>query len=389
MTDKQKTNQLDNPRQTINPNAEGRSKRPILNEQFKNNPLIQKMNKIKRWTISDDDKQPVNAVYFLQTEQVRLFKQNQLPDGRVDVNDHSQLVTLDEIDANPNLTFVNRAFRFMDAAKTRNPIICIDLEKTAPEELVQELMGLPAHFAEYSKSGGFHILIEVPSFCITAKTRYLFNLTVFKDPLNEFEVIFNRHFVTFTKKCIARPTPDFSSPDTIASIRLIKFLEGIAKMDENNARVRRQKEEQRAKAQRIYDLEELPQQIDALTEHLPAEYVEELEQLTPNDYYGDNSKYEYNIAVKLIGKMMYNIDNSEDIFLPSQLGMAVKDLSPWDYAYAAHEVMCAILQEREKHSEQREGLPWLLYLARDAALYVNARNEDDKKKGKPKRKPTR
>lgn len=369
---KNKMEKSKKPKKPANPNAERRSRTLMNLEGFVSNPLINKIGKESYWSFSDDDKRPLDARKYVDTGMLDLFYMD-------DEYDTSSLVTLSELEADKNLKYVNRAYRFHENGKRRNPLMCIDVEKIANEELVQEMMTLPMHYAEFSKSGGIHILIEVPRCIIDTEINYLFNLTVFKDLSEEFEIIFNRHFCTFTKKMIQTRTPDFSNADTPDSKQLKEFLLKIVALDEKAALIREQRKGIALKDVPIYEEENLPDHITALAELMPKDYIEYLRNISEADYEYNMSRYEYNIATRISGKLYNCIKDSTDPFLSSYLTKSPLDLDIWDYIYATYVHMKEILPHRPKHNQQREGLAWLLYLSRDASIYIHSQNKNEKK----------
>lgn len=354
-----------------NPNAANRANVRINNDAFLANPLIQQMANIPQWTLSDKDKKPINSRLYIQTGEMQLFKQR-TPD------DLSALTSLHQINTIPELDHINRAFRFDGNEYRRNPFICIDIESRAPESVVQYFMQMPVHYAEYSRSGGFHLLIEVPGHCIDPEMNYLFNTTVIENERKEFEFILNRHFCTFTKKVIPTREPDFSTPDTNDSQTIKALLQNILKMDAKNAKRRQEKREATIKRKEAFDTNNLPRHVIKLANIVPSDYIEKLHKLSPDDYVGDKSRYEFNLATKLVGKMYRMIELNKDPMLGSKFGKPISELDAWDYAYACHYMLEQMVPEREKHEGLREGLPWLLFISRDAAFYIDKQFEDKK-----------
>lgn len=359
------------PKKPLNPNAERRSRTLMNLDGFVANPLIHKIGKEAFWGFSDDDKRPLDARHYIDTGNLRMFRME-------DEHDTSALVTLAELEDDKNLKYVNRAYRFHENGKRRNPLMCIDVEKIANEELVQKMMTLPMHYAEFSKSGGIHILIEVPRCIIDTDINYLFNLTAFKDLSEEFEIIFNKHFCTFTKKVIQTRTPDFSNADTPDSKKLKEFLLNIVALDEKAALIREQRKGIVLKDVPIYEEENLPDHIVALAELMPQDYLEYLSGISEADYEHNLSRYEYNIATRISGKLYNCIEESTDPFLSSYLTKSPLDLDVWDYIYATYVHMKTVLPHRPKHNQKREGLAWLLYLSRDASIYIHSQKQKEK-----------
>ena len=134
-------------------------------ERFANNRLIDKIKDEPYWTVSDDKKRPLDAnLLVLHPAKFALasFK-----------NDNWPLIPLTELDNDDRLTYTNRAYRLH---AEDNRVICIDMEKTASEELRESLKKFPVDYAEISLSGsGIHYLIEIPEDLIPDEAKYLFD----------------------------------------------------------------------------------------------------------------------------------------------------------------------------------------------------------------------
>lgn len=351
-----------------NPKAQHRSKTRIDLEAFSENKLIQKIGEDPYWTFSDDNKKPLNARRYIDTKDLTLFRME-------DEEDISNLVTLDELQEDKDLKYVNRTYRFHNNSKRRNPLICIDVEKTASEGIVQKMMQMPIHYAEYSKSGGLHLLIEVPRNIITKEMNYLFNLTVFKDASGDLEIIFNRHFCTFTRKVIPTRPVDYSSETTPDSQQLRDFLKYIVKLDAKRQKIREETQRIALTKTKGYDMNNLPSHVEALINIIPKDYIEYLKNLSLSDFEYDESKFEISIAGKVAGKMYGLVEESDDPFLSSLLTVSPMDLDLWDYAYATFAIIKEIIPERPKHHEKREGLDWLLYLSRNSSRYIKSQRQ--------------
>lgn len=362
---------------TINPNAEERARVTMNNHAFLQTPLIQKMYAIPQWTVSDDDKKPINMREFIDTNFNRcsLFKQSK-------DNDLSALVTGYEIEQYPQLTNTNRAFRFDGNDRRESPILCIDVESTARESLVQRALDLPADYREWSKSGGLHVLVEIPPHCLPKEAEYLFSLAGIQHETTEFECIFNRHFMTFTKKVINTPAHNLHDPESDDSLKLRNFLMRLVEIDEENQKRRLMlKSVQTTTMPEGYDLDNLPEEIKNLALFANSYVINELTELTPDDYEGNKSRYEYNVACRITGSIYREVHKGDNPFISSLIGKQVKDLNEWDYTYACYIRLSEVLPPRDKHNETRQGLDWLLYVANTATRYVLA-DEAEKEKNK-------
>lgn len=340
-------------------------------DTFRANPLIDFLASDPWWTMSDNDKRPIHARDFLDTGHVH----NVRFDG-----DHP-LVTLHALDADKNLDAVNRAYRLR---ARENRVMMIDVEPSAPDVMKEQVLAFPAHYTELSKNGGVHLLIRVPDDLITDANRYLFDdLSVFKEPVPKnhegkqtrqahYEVILNDHFITFTKKMdTEKPVADFLHDDD-AREKLRAFLDDIVALD-----AERKHERERAKAYRVQLLEdslddERQADVKAFIQLRAFEVArEQAGEKAPDDYGGDNSRYEMGVANSLASQVIKTHRLSLDTQSFRELA---ERLGEQELIYATYILLEEIVPYRDKHDEERDGLPWLLYTAKRAYEYMKAQN---------------
>lgn len=339
---------------------------------FRQNPLVAHLASDPHWTVSDDEKRPVNARILLESGAVVNAKPEEDP-----------MVTLDKLDADENLNAVNRAYRLR---ARENRVMMIDVEPDAPESMKQHVLGFPGHYTELSKNGGVHVMVLVPEDCINDDNRYMFDdLSVFKEPVPKgvergahYEVLFNDHYVTFTKKMLTeKPCVNYNE-DANAKAALVKFLANIVELD-------KQKKEERevAKQFRI-------QLMDEFLEDEKEELVEKFltlkafdkarlqaDEKTLTDFGGDASRYEMSVANGLAYHVIQTHGLIKDTI--SFKDMAEK-LSVQDLVYATYLMLKDAVPYREKHDEDRDSLPWLLFTSKRAYEYVKAQKANKSKK---------
>lgn len=338
---------------------------------FKANPLIQKIASDPWWTMSDNEKRPIHAVKFLETGNVY--------NARFD--EGHPLVTLDALDADPNLDAVNRAYRLR---ARENRVMMIDVEPSAPLEMKQQVLAFPAHYTELSKNGGVHLLIEVPADMITNENRYLFDdLSVLKEPVPKdaagkqsrqahYEILLNDHYVTFTKKMdTAKRVADFENdPNDRAALR--SFLENIVQLD-----AERKAERERAKAYRVKLAEDAiddARQADIQT-FLKLRAIdiarEQAAEKSITDYGGDGSRYEMGVANSLAYHILRTHKMASETTSFHELAARFDEEM---LIHATYQLLQDAVPYRDKHDEDRDGLPWLLYTAKRAYEYMKAQN---------------
>ena len=340
---------------------------------FKQNPLIHYLKNDKRWTISTDDKIPVDANHFL-THNFDIKPASTL--------EGDPFVTLDDLDAVKELDAVNRAYHLH---ARDNHIMMIDVEPSAPQEFIDFACDFPAHYTEWSKNGGVHLLIAVPDALITDENRYLFtDLTVLKEDVKDkdreagYEVIFNNHFITFTKYMFTeKRVADFIHNEQDKQ-KLARFLNQLVVMDKERKALREQLRKDREKLSAIDTSSERYQRIETFV-NLEGfkKYKTELETLSAADYQHDVSRYEASIASKIGFKVLqlkkYALDSVS-------FRNIVLQLTEDDLMYATYVILKDIIPYRDKHNEDRENMPWLLYTARNG--YIFAKTKMNEKKGK-------
>lgn len=339
---------------------------------FAQNLLINHLANDPNWTVSDEKKRPINAKKLLADGIVK--------GARLD--GENPLVTLGELDANKDLQAVNRAYRLR---ARENNVIAIDVEPEASEDMKQFALNFPAHYTELSMNGGVHLLILVPDDCITPDNEYMFkNLSVFKEPVPKndkrpahYEVIFNDHYITFTKRMDTEKVCIDYNTDHNAKKQLIMFLTLIVKID-------KERKEKREIAKK-YSISIVEDGFDSSKKELIQEfidlkmfepYIDEIMKKTIDDFGGDGSRYEMSTATSLANRCLHMRSTIKDTMTYREMA---KNLTEQDLVYAIYLLLKRILPERDKHEETREGLPWLMYIAKNAFEFVKA---NDKSKSK-------
>ncbi|MEW4425955.1 hypothetical protein AB1I68_00510 [Paenibacillus pabuli] len=347
---------------------------PLL---FSQNPLITHLSDDPNWTVSDDKKRPVNAKVLLETYE--LFN------AKLDENREWPLVTLPELDADENLDGVNRAYRLR---ARENRVIAIDVEPVAPQWMKHQVLHFPAQYTELSKNGGVHALILVPESLINDDNRYLFeDLSVFKEPIPKdkngkdvrsayFEVIFNDHYITFTKRMLTeKPCADYEH-DPVARQFLVSFLTNIVNMD-----LKRKMEREIAKQYQIQMIDkELDEQKQAdIRSFIDMEIFDKARarsiERKAQDFAGDASRYEMSVASAIA---FYVIQNHEVALDTASSRELAESLTEEDLAYAIYLMLKDAVPHREKHDEYRSDMPWLLFISKRAYEFVKAKIDQGK-----------
>lgn len=344
------------------------------NQELIQNKLVQQLANEKQWTVSDKEKKPVDARYLLDTNNVR--------NARV-LDDPYPLVTLHELNESPNLIHTNRAYRLQSQ---NNNIIVIDVEPHADKDMLMMSKNFPAHYTEISRNGGVHLLIEVPERIKNAENSYLFDTVVVKNKAGDMEVILNDHFITFTKRIVTdKPIADFeNNPEQYAQLE--KFLANIVKMDEE-AKIDRELKRQMAVEFTDENLD--VDTINKVIKSLPfSEFIERQKEKDPKSFTDkkgspDWSRYEGSISTACAGHIFRFTKNLKStVVLKDTFGHLTEN----DWIYASYLMLKEIVPTRDKHTEVREGMPWLLFNSQSAWQFILAQEEKKKLEKKRKKK---
>lgn len=155
---------------------------------FYENPAIIEMGKDKAWTMSTSSKMPVSQHALLSGEGLR-GASTHVPED---------MLTLDELvrewpDATNNALYLRDHGRFA----------IIDVEPTATDRCKQIMLSTPWLYAEVSMSGhGYHIVIDYPEKLLQQYPNA--RKSTSKHDTGTYELHL-QHWVTFTRRAIARP----------------------------------------------------------------------------------------------------------------------------------------------------------------------------------------
>ena len=317
--------------------------------EFYNHPFIQSIADTERWTVSDNTKKPLDMFIWIYQQRI----------AGAATTDSNSLVSLQRLcEVLPNAT--NNTF-FMDALADN--FVMLDIEKTCPDDIKQELLKLPYIYGETSLSGkGYHLVFPIPD-CFSEYPAAM-KKTVMKEEHGYYEILLN-HYVMFTRNMIPAATGD---GDFEAFFRSM---------------CAKQKDTHRESVE-INDMEPMPgPDYDKIVALLMRQDYKK----STSDFSEDISKYEYGfmgfLHYKLNQILKVNTIAIEKVY-SEELG---KEISK-KYVYSDNErawILYTVAKERipyrAKHDEFRDNLPWLLYLARE----IIAKNEHDDSKKKKKK----
>lgn len=318
---------------------------------FYENETIQELGKNCRWSISTNDKMPIDVPHLMATEAVR--------GASIRAGFDQVCVDLDTlVKCIPNAA--NHAYHINSIV---DEVIIVDIEKTCPKEQALALLGMlpDALYAETSMSGkGYHLVMPLPeSFrqWADATTR-----PVLKHPEGWFELL-QRHWVTFTRN----PIPEDIIAESRNSVRadwdtLWTSLAALAPaptpvngfdFTEADLVPDNYSDEDEEVEDEIYD---------SVTGSM--EYLEEEGRLKDRESYGgDWSRYEFGrisiIVQKVFREFLFRVltDKGADYVRQEDhggvhLGTVIR---------VSTRVAREILDHREKHDEERDGMNFIMW----------------------------
>lgn len=268
----------------------------------------------------------------------------------------------------PELNTFKRAYRM---SALDNLVVVLDIEPDTSPQLLEQFSKMPAHFAEWSTNNGLHLFYKVDLAKLSDAGRALLGLTVQKidvqpdgpESYRKFELIMNDHWITFTGKTnLSQIVPlDVPVPDAVYLI-----IEEIAK----------------TAAEKQLELEAIS--IDANSRSETSETIAnwildsskmiEIEQLTPENFQNDMSRYEFNVVYRIAGYLQNRIDNASPMLAFRLGGINLTQLSDQDAVQAIYQVATETLPYRDKHATFRDRMPWLMYQSVQAYQRIKASN---------------
>ncbi len=301
--------------------------------EFYANPIIGAIADAPRWTVSDNEKVPINMVELMST-------------GRIwGAHEISAQCLVDLPTLTTFLPSASNAAYYLRAQT--DGFLVLDIEKTCPPDVAQQLLTMPAHYTEYSMSGkGYHLILPMPA------NFWEFPIAMGKKVLKEehgwYEILLD-HWVTFTRAPVpaeALPAKDYVSTaweDLYASLAKDAVETATADFDFTS---------ERPVIPRADDILELMTRLGL--------------ERSLDDFHGDHSRFEYSTLGTLYNRL-------------SRILIAITDGvpdHPYDEsvkAWLVYEAATMILPARDKHDEQRNGMPLLL----NAAVSLVARRVGD------------
>jgi hypothetical protein len=302
--------------------------------EFYTNPIISAIADIPRWTVSDNEKVPINMRELMTTG--RLW-------GAHEISDEC-LVTLDDMTSFlPDAA--NNAFYLR--AQT-DGFLVLDIEKTCPPEVAAEMLKIPNLYDELSMSGkGYHLILPLPAnfwdYPIATGKRVL------KEEHGWYEILLD-HWVTFTRV----PVPADKMPRQDFEPGIWEAL--YAKLAKGAVEAPTAEFDLSAERPNIPRVEQI---LDLMTRR-PLEK-------SLDDFNGDYSRFEFSSLGVLYNRMRPILPAIIEVEPDAVFDESAK-------SWLIYEAATRVLPHREKHDEIRNGLPLLL----NAAMALVARRLGDK-----------
>ncbi|WP_394941146.1 hypothetical protein [Psychromicrobium sp. YIM B11713] len=316
---------------------------------FYNNPAICSLATTARWTVSgqigephSDDpeieptrKAPIDIRHLLEGCSPGCRHVGPLRGAWA--IDERCLLTLPELStrlpAAANCAFYLRA--------ATNGLFVIDIEKTCPQEIVQQLLALPEIlYTEESMSGlGYHLVAPLPA------NFNAFPIGVGKRKLQEehgwYEILID-HWCTFTRHPVATNVLKHARSTAVVEPEFATVADLYASVAE--------KAKASAEAAAVRTSVEIPEIPHAGTIVAKARLRAQSRLKTLDDFHGDYSRWEFSVLGTLYREMLPPL-----IQFSGQIGYSQNDRAWLLYQAAVEE-----LPHRPKHNERRNSRPFLL-----------------------------
>ncbi len=342
---------------------------------FRQNPLIKKLAVFKSWTLSDSKKRPLHFTKYQKTKTWRLFFMDS-------ERDNSALGSLKEIDAFVELKKKNRTIR-MNAHITRT--ICIDVEPYANEEVVSKMLEYPSDYTEISRNGGFHIFLEIPNDLINEEDRQLLKeQTVIK--YKSHEVILNNHFVTFSQKVLYTEPVDKTTDIYREKIReLLNDLQQakseqsyVSKAISKQYSTNKKPSNKKVGINIEHDIENVDALVQCYLKDINGLKILNDEKDTFAEMNSDFSQWEFNIIIKTLSRLKWQLEQRPQAFLQGA-DIDLQKIDDKTLVHTVYELVQTHIPQRAKHMQLREQVPFLLFQTWRANDILNKRMKNNKK----------
>lgn len=278
--------------------------------------------------------------------------------------DEDQLNTLSELDR-PELKNFKRAYRLNAMTDS---IICFDIESTTSPEIIDVFSKIPAHFSEYSTNNGLHLFYKINLKDVSEDLRYFLTKTVYKvkdlnkpDPeKNEYEIIMNDHWITFTNKVNTNQIVPLSEPVPDIIMDLL----------ENAAKLSKEKEVNLTQIQlTTTEPSDMSLKIYSWLKHKPR--ISEINETRPDEYNDDLSSYTSGVASKVASYVQYQCANLDPAMMFKENFTPI-NATETDKIMACYLLVVDAIPYRPKHDSLRNNMTWLLQTVVNSYQFIVA-----------------
>lgn len=321
-----------------------------------NTYLIDKMAKEHNWGISSDKKIPTYVTTFLSTL-------NQADLTPIKKENMDSLPTKHMIDNNYCIQDVMQCYHIH---ANENLIVAFDVEPKSDPSFLKWWAMQPAHYREYSMHYGIHSFYQLKRTRLSRNAiEMLTNNTEIKkqwhlnNKLYSYELMMNNHWLSVTRRQFGKMTPlTEDAPDFVYN--LIEYYA--------NDYVTKNHQKTLITANLSKEASDLAKTMQSGL-FTSSTFNEKVRNLSVSDYNDDTSLYEYEVALRLVSYLEWRLNHpklTDSLFLKTWPG----GIPISDRIWCVSLELESIVPKRAKDNEYRDGLPWLVYVAKTAYNYI-------------------
>ncbi len=288
-------------------------------QDFIDNQVIRYLAQKPYWTINIDKKKPLDITEYEKTGVIRGAKDESC------LTDLSNLLRV--------VNAVPKQFVYSLNA-IRDKIVVLDVEKTCPDDVKDELLNLPFIYGDISMSGkGLHLVFPCP-----ALDEITINKVAMKEEHGYYEILIH-HYVTFTNTTIF---PRYDAEN--APIQFQQIWDNLRDSQKNAVK----KEFEINPDDVDLDFPQYDMLRNAVLSNFRSRFTKK-----PADFANDMSRYEFAV----IGSLRYSLQ----LMLQFPIFARKTKLDETQQIFFVYQLASEILDHRAKHDEIRDGKPMLLY----------------------------
>ena len=302
----------------------------MINNTFINHPFIQSISEKPRWTISTQNKKPVDMTKLIYED--RIIGAN--------FADPKSLTKLSEVVGffnKHNMTLTNCCFYLYSMLDN---VVVLDVEKYCSDELKKKFLQTPYLYGEYSMSGkGYHLVYPVPDWLSSYPAAE--KKSVIRNEDHGYEILM-AHYCTFTGNILPpceHPTDFFDTVFKNLAVKQKEIIRAGVITGEPD----------------VPDIPEITRKrmLDILT-NTGKEYAKKPEDFRKRDGTLNPSGYEFALAGYLYWKYKNMIKSGG----AKNINHTFTDN---DAAWFVYNALKNNVPHRDKHDTLRSDMPYLLY----------------------------